>query len=433
MIYDSTHETMDRDELQQLQIERLQMTLNRVYRNVAFYKQSFDEHKVNIEAVKLVEDLARLPFTTRDDLVRAYPYDMFALPLHDIVRIHSTSGTTGNPVVVGYSTNDLKHWTECTARVLAAAGITGHDVVQIAFDYSLFTGGFGFHQGAERIGASVIPASTGNVERQVVIARDYKTTSLLATPSYAMNIASEIRGLGIHPDSLFLRVGLFGAEPWSENLRAEIEKSLHLAAFDNYGLTEIMGPGVAYECDHRQGLHINEDHFIAEVVNPATGEPAGENTEGELVITTITKEGFPLVRYRTGDITSLSSEQCSCGRRFMRMGRIGGRTDDLIFFQSAKFFPSQIEQILLEAEEAAPHYRIVLEREGGVDLMEIEIEISESIGAIDELKNLERLRDTIRSRVETHIGVKPRVTLVEPKTLARVTEGKTRRVEDRRT
>ncbi|MFO7803390.1 MAG: AMP-binding protein, partial [Desulfovermiculus sp.] len=270
------------------------------------------------------------------------------------MRLHSTSGTTGKPVVVGSSKNDLKHWTECTARVLAAADITERDVVQICFDYSLFTGGLGFHQGAEKIGASVIPASSGNVERQVTIARDYKTTAILSTPSYAMNIASAVRELEINPNSLFLRVGLFGAEPWSENLRAEIEKNLFLRALDNYGLTEVMGPGVSYECDRRSGLHINEDHFIAEVVDPQTGEPLGENTEGELVLTTITKEGFPLIRYRTGDVTRLEGGPCACGRSFVRMARIGGRTDDLIFVSGIKVFPSQIEQILLEAEEAAP-------------------------------------------------------------------------------
>ncbi|MFW6180778.1 MAG: phenylacetate--CoA ligase family protein, partial [Spirochaetota bacterium] len=370
---------------------------------------------------------------TREDLRRAYPYDMFALPLHDIVRLHSTSGTTGKPVVVGYSKNDLKHWTECTARVLAAADITEHDVVQICFEYSLFTGGLGFHQGAERIGASVIPASGGNVERQVLIARDYKTTAILATPSYAMSIASALGELGINPNSLFLRAGLFGAEPWSENLRAEIERSLFLRALDNYGLTEVMGPGVAYECDRRDGLHINEDHFIAEVVDPHSGEPLGEGAEGELVLTTITKEGFPLIRYRTGDVTRLIGGPCGCGRSFSRIARIGGRTDDLLFVSGVKLFPSQIEQILLEAEEAAPHYRIVLDRERGVDVMEVEVEISESIGAIDELKNLERLRDTIRSRIEAEVGIRPRVTLVEPKTIARITRGKARRVEDRRT
>jgi phenylacetate-CoA ligase len=290
MIFDEKREKMDRADLLQLQIERLQMTLNRVYRNVAFYKHSFDERAVEIESVKSITDMGKLPLTTREDLHRSYPYDMFALPLRDIVRIHSTSGTTGRPVIVGYSKNDLRHWTECMARLLTAAGITNHDVVQISFDYSLFTGGLGFQQGAEMIGASVIPSSTGSVDRQVLIMRDYKTTALFCTPSYAMCIGSCLRDMDINPNELSLKVGLFGAEPWSENLRAEIEKNLYVDAYDNYGLTEIMGPGVSWECERRDGLHINEDHFIAEVIDPDTQEVLPPGRDGELVLSTITKE-----------------------------------------------------------------------------------------------------------------------------------------------
>ena len=306
MILDQDYETLPREELEQLQVERLQSTLYRVYRYVSFYKQSFDSNAVNIEKIKNIQDLAQLPFTTKEDLRKSYPYDMFAVPLRDILRIHSTSGTTGKPIIVGYTKNDLRHWTDCTARLLAAAQVSDHDVVQIAFPFNLFTGGFGFHQGAEQIGASVIPSSTSTAEKQIMIMKDFKTTVLICAPSYAVNIASVLEELQIHAESLNLRVGLFGAEPWSENLRAQLEAGLHIDALDNYGLTEVIGPGVAGECEHKHGMHINEDHFIVEVIDPKTRDPLPLGQEGELVFTTITKEGFPLIRYRTGDISSFS-------------------------------------------------------------------------------------------------------------------------------
>jgi phenylacetate-CoA ligase len=432
MILDQEYETLRREELEQLQVERLQATLYRVYRYVSFYKQSFDSHGVNIENIKNVRDLAKLPFTTKEDLRKSYPYDMFAVPLRDIVRIHSTSGTTGKPIIVGYTKNDLRHWTACTARLLAAAGVSDHDVVQIAFPFSLFTGGFGFHQGAEQIGASVIPSSTSPAEKQIMIMKDFKTTVLICAPSYATNIASTLQDLRIHAESLSLRVGLFGAEPWSENLRSQLEAGMRITALDNYGVTEVIGPGVAGECEHKQGLHINEDHFIVEVIDPNTLEPLAPGQEGELVFTSITKEGFPLIRYRTGDISSLIEQVCPCGRTTRRMQRVTGRTDDLIFIKGQKVFPSQIEEILLEAEGTAPHYRIILDRQDGEDTMEVQVEISESFPAFDELKNLERLRDTITRRIEVVLGVEAKVTLVEPRSLLRDT-GKARRVVDNRT
>ena len=355
MILEKEFETLPRDELEQLQVERLQSTLYRVYRYVSFYKQSFDSHGVNIEAIKSIKDLAKLPFTTKEDLRKSYPYDMFAVPLRDILRIHSTSGTTGKPIIVGYTKNDLRHWTSCTARLLAAAGVDEHDVVQIAFPFNLFTGGFGFHQGAEQIGASVIPSSTSPPEKQIMIMRDFKTTVLLCAPSYAVNIASTLGEFQVHAESLNLKVGLFGAEPWGENLRSQLEEGLHIDALDNYGLTEVIGPGVAGECQYKNGLHINEDHFVVEVIDPKTLEPLPLGQEGELVFTTITKEGFPLIRYRTGDISALIEEPCACGRSTRRMRRVSGRTDDLIFIKGQKVFPSQIEEILLEAEGTAPH------------------------------------------------------------------------------
>jgi phenylacetate-CoA ligase len=433
MILENEFETLPRDELEQLQVERLQSTLYRVYRYVSFYKQSFDSHGVNIESIKSIQDLAKLPFTTKEDLRRSYPYDMFAVPLRDILRIHSTSGTTGKPIIVGYTKNDLRHWTSCTARLLAAAGVDEHDVVQIAFPFNLFTGGFGFHQGAEQIGASVIPSSTSPPEKQIMIMKDFKTTVLICAPSYAVNIASTLGELQIHAESLNLKVGLFGAEPWGENLRRQLEEGLHIAALDNYGLTEVIGPGVAGECEHKNGLHINEDHFVAEVIDPKTKAPLPAGEEGELVFTTITKEGFPLIRYRTGDISSLIQEPCSCGRTTRRMRRVTGRTDDLIFIKGQKVFPSQIEEILLEAEGTAPHYRILLDRQEGNDTMEVQVEISESYPAFDELKNLERLRDTITRQIEVVLGVDAKVTLVEPRSLLRDGGAKARRVIDNRT
>jgi phenylacetate-CoA ligase len=433
MILDQDFETLGREELEQLQVERLQSTLYRVYRYVSFYKQSFDTHGVNIEKIKSIQDLAQLPFTTKVDLRKSYPYDMFAVPLRDILRIHSTSGTTGKPIIVGYTKNDLRHWTDCTARLLAAGGVDEHDVVQIAFPFNLFTGGFGFHQGAEHIGASVIPSSTSVPEKQLMIMKDFKTTVLICTPSYAINIASKLEELQIHAESLSLKVGLFGAEPWSENLRSQLEEGLHIDALDNYGLTEVIGPGVAGECEHKNGLHINEDHFIVEVVEPKSLAPLPIGQEGELVFTTISKEGFPLIRYRTGDISSLIQEPCACGRTTRRMRRVTGRTDDLIFIRGQKVFPSQIEEILLEAEGTTPHYRILLDRREGIDTMEVQVEILESFPAFDELKNLERLRDTITRNIEVILGVEAKVTLVEPRSLLRTSEAKERRVIDNRT
>ena len=432
LLYSPKYETMPRDELEQLQIERLQSTLNRVYRNVDFYRTAFDKHGVNLEAFKDLHDLRTLPFTTRDDLRRSYPYDMFAVPLRDIVRIHSTSGTTGRPIVVGYTRNDLRHWTECTARLLAAAGVTEHDVVQIALNYSLMGGGFGFHQGAEQIGASVIPASlTTSVDKQIIIMRDFKTTVLVSTPSHAAAVVAGLEQMNVHPERLHLRLGLFVGERWSEQLRHRLEEQLHIVATDAYGLTEIMGPGVAGECRVRHGLHINEDHFIVETINPGTREPVGPGEEGELVLTTITKEGFPLIRYRTGDVTRLNVEPCPCGRTFVRMARVTGRTDDLIVFHGVGFFPAQIEEILAEIEGAGPYYQIVLDQQGGADTIEIRVEVSETLSSFDELKRLETLRRQTAQRIKTVLDVEAKITLVEPHSLRSIV-GTRDQIVDRR-
>jgi phenylacetate-CoA ligase len=431
-LYNPKCESLPREELEQLQIERLQSTLNRVYRNVAFYHAAFDAHHVNLEKILDVRSLRELPFTTRDDLCQSYPYGMFAVPLRDIVRIHSTSAAAGKPVVVGYTRNDLRTWTECTARLLAAAGITEHDVVQIALDYSLFSGGFGFHQGAEQIGASVIPASlTASVEKQIVIMRDFKTTALISTPGHAATIAAGLEALHVHPEQLHLKLGLFGGERWGEPLRRQLQEQLHIVATDTYGLTEIMGAGVAGECHCRQGLHINEDHFIVEVIDPKTLQPVAAGEEGELVFTTITKEGFPLIRYRTGDITSVNPAACPCGRTFARMARVMGRTDDQILFHGVSFFPSQIKEILDEVEGTSPHYQIILDREGGLDSLEIRVEVSDKIPSLDELKVLGGLRAQIIRRIKATLDVDAKVTFVEPKSLRHVTDGPGR-VADRR-
>ncbi len=432
MIYSRECEAILREDLEQLQIERLQATLNRVDRNVAFYRHTYDEQGVEVGGIRNLADLQRLPFTTKQDLRRSYPYDMFAVPLRDVVRVHSTSGTTGTPIVVGYTRNDINIWASLTARVLTAAGLTNHDFVQIAFGYGLTTGGIGFHYGAEKIGASVIPASTEDVHRQITIMRDYKTSALISTPGYALHIASVLRELGLHPEELVLKTGLFGSEPWSENLRSQIERGLHIEAFDNYGLSEIIGPGVAYECEQRDGLHISEDHFIVEVIDPDTLEVLEPGREGELVFTTITKQGFPLIRFRTGDISTLLEDPCACGRTLARMKRVSGRTDDMIIVEGINVFPSQIEEALLQVEGALPHYQIVLDQADGVDTLEVQVEVPEHLPFGDEVKKLQDFSADIEKHLMWVLGLSAKVTLVEPKSLTRSTGGKMRRVVDKR-
>jgi phenylacetate-CoA ligase len=357
---------------------------------------------------------------------------MFAVPLRDIVRIHSTSGTTGTPVVVGYTRNDLKTWSECVARLLAAGGMNEHDVMQVAFTYGLFSGGFGLHAGAERLGASVIPASTGGIEKQVRIMKDFKTTALACTPSYATAIAATVEEMGVRRDELSLTKGYFGAEPWSEGLRGRLESSLGITALDNYGLTEVLGPGVAFECERKDGLHLNEDCFLAEIVDPRTLEVLPTGSEGELVLTTITKEGFPLVRYRTGDLCAVNAEPCGCGRTLARMSRIRGRIDDMIIMGAVKVFPSQIEQVILEVKGLQPHYEIVVDRAAGIDSLEVRVEISEDMPGMDEMKKLEQFRSRIAQGLSALLDVPAKVTLVEPRTIPRSEGGKTRRVIDKR-
>ncbi len=421
---------MAREDLEQLQLERLQSTLYRVGTHVPFYKKKFTELKLDFEDIRSLDDIRRLPFTVKQDLRDNYPYGLFAVPLRDVVRVHSSSGTTGLATVVGYSRNDIKNWSNLVARVLTGAGVTKDDVIQIAFGYGLFTGGFGLHYGAERLGASVIPISAGNTKRQIQIMQDFKTTALVCTPSYALIIADTMMEMGVNPNGLSLRYGLFGAEPWSEAMRREINEKLGIRATDNYGLSEVMGPGVAGECEECNGLHINEDHFLLEVVDPKTLEPVPPGEVGELVITTLTKEAFPMIRYRTRDLTRLIPEPCPCGRTLMRMQRIMGRTDDMLIIKGVNVFPIQIEKVLFEIEGTEPHYQILVERENHSDKVTVMVEVNESI-FFDEMKKQRQMVDHIKARLASELGIGVNVRLVEEKTLER-SEGKSKRVIDKR-
>jgi len=428
-IWNRKQETMQRSEMEQLQLELLQTTVNRAYRNVPFYHRKFEQLNIAPEDVQSLCDIAKLPFTTKEDLRDGYPYEMFAVPLREIVRIHSSSGATSKPVVVGYTRNDLKHWADQTARVMSAAGVTKDDVVQIAFDYGLFTGGFGMHYGAERLGASVIPVSSGNTERQVQIMQDFRSTALVSTPSFALYLAEVMGRLGVPTAGLWLRVGLFGGEPMSERMRGEIESRLGVVATDNYGISAVMGPGIAGECELRDGLHINEDHFLVEVVDPTTLQVLDEGQEGELVITTLTKEGLPMIRYRTHDISRITRSKCKCGRTTARMAPVRRRTDDMVIIRGVNVYPKEIEALLYEIEHVQPHYQIVIDREAGLENLTLRVELSGGMIS-DQMQRLVELEDTIKHRVHALVGLTPRVRLVEPRTLHEV--GPSERVIDNR-
>lgn len=429
-IWNPAAECMGRVELQALQLKRLQETLYRVSEAVPCYRRKFDEAKVSPADVQSLGDLSKLPFTTKEDLRLNYPYGMFAVPLREVVRIHSSSGTTGKPTVVGYSRRDLETWTELVARFMTAAGVTDEDIVHIAFGYGLFTGAFGLHYGAEKIGASVIPMSSGNTDKQIMIMQDYKSSALVCTPSYALTLADRMEKLGVSPEDLSLRVGLFGAEPWSEEMRRKIEGRLGVLATDNYGLSEIMGPGVAGECVYRCGMHICEDQFIAEIIEPETGEvlPAGE--VGELVLTSINKEAFPIVRYRTRDITRLHYDTCECGRTMARMEKTMGRSDDMLIIKGVNVFPTQIEEVLFQVEGCEPHYQLIVDRIGNNDTLEVQVEVNERI-FFDEMKMQKRFVEGLEKRLASTLGVGAKVKLVEPSSITRH-EGKAQRVVDRR-
>ncbi|WP_298269389.1 phenylacetate--CoA ligase family protein [Geobacter sp.] len=429
-IWEPTYECMPREELEQLQLERLQATLNRVYKNVTCYRNKFNEIGLVPEDVRSLSDLQKLPFTTKEDLRLNYPYGMFAVPLREVVRIHSSSGTTGKPTVVGYTRHDIRTWSNLVARFMTAAGVTHDDVVQIAFGYGLFTGAFGLHYGAEAIGASVIPMSAGNTEKQIMIMQDYRTTVLVCTPSYAITIADRMEKMGIDPKSLSLKVGLFGAEPWSEAMRKEIESRLFISATDNYGLSEIIGPGVAGDCEQKCGMHIFEDAFLPEIIDPETGAVLPPGSVGELVLTTLTKEAFPMIRYRTRDITSLDYAPCACGRTMVRMKKTMGRSDDMLIIKGVNVFPSQIEEILFAVEGCEPHYQLVVDRQGAMDVLEVRIEVTENI-FFDEMKRQRAFLEMVEKRIDSVLGVGATVKLVEPNSIPRH-EGKADRVIDKR-
>jgi phenylacetate-CoA ligase len=422
---------MPREDIEQLQLERLQATVNRVYKNVVCYRGKFDDAGIIPEDVKFLSDLQKFPFTTKEDLRLNYPYGMFAVPLREVVRIHSSSGTTNKPVVVGYTKNDIRMWTNVVARFMTAAGVTRDDLVQIAFRYGLFTGAFGLHYGAEAIGASVIPTSTGNTEKQITIMQDYKTTVLVCTPTYALTMADRMEALGVKPESLTLKVGLFGGEPWSEEVRREIEARLRLSATDNYGLSDVIGPGVAGECHLKKGMHLFEDSFIPEIIDPKTGVVLPPGSEGELVLTTITKEACPVIRYRTGDITSLDFTPCECGRTMVRMKKTMGRTDDMLIIRGVNIYPSQIREILYGIAHDEPLYQLVVERKGAKDILTVVVETTEKIFAM-EMEKQRSFPEAFRKRVESAIGIDVTLQLVEPGNIPRQ-DGMIQPIVDKRT
>jgi len=431
MIRDIEHETMPREDLQALQLKRLQAVVERVYHLVPFYRRRLDEAGVKPEDIRTLDDLKRLPFTTKQDIRDNYPFGLFAAPMDQIVRLHASSGTTGKPTPVAYTQRDLDTWAELMARTIACAGAHRGDIVHIGYGYGLFTGGLGFHYGAERLGAAVIPVSGGQTRRQVMLIQDFSPTVICCTPSFALYLAEVAQEMGVNFKDTKLRVGIFGAEPWSEAMRQEIENRLSLDALDIYGLSEIIGPGVAVECiEAKKGLHLFEDHFLPEIINPQTLEPVAPGETGELVITPLTKEAFPLLRYRTRDVTSLDYAPCTCGRTIARMHRIRGRSDDMLIIRGVNVFPSQIESVLVETPGVAPHYQLIVDREGQLDTLEVLVEVDEGMFS-DEVKKMEALAKGIQRQIKDYFTVSVKVKLVEPRTIPR-SEGKAQRVIDKR-
>ncbi len=431
MIWNDEFETLPREVIESLQLKRLQQTLQRVYATVPFYRQQLDKVGMTPDKVKSLADLQRLPFTLKQDMRDNYPYGLFAVPLEQIVRIHASSGTTGKPTVVGYTRRDIDTWAELMARSFVSAGAHKGDIIHNAYGYGLFTGGLGAHYGAEKLGASVIPMSGGNTKKQLMIMKDFGSTVLTCTPSYSLYLAEVAAEEGIDFKSLKLKVGIFGAEPWSEEIRNEIEEKLNLKAIDIYGLSEILGPGVGIECiEAQKGLHIWEDHFIPEIINPETGEVLPHGEQGELVITTITKEGIPMIRYRTRDITRIIPEPCICGRTHVRLKRMSGRSDDMLIIRGVNVFPSQIESVLINIDGVEPHYQLIVDREENLDTLEVQVEVNEKAFS-DEIKVMQGLSSRIQKEIKEMLGVTCKVRLVEPKTIAR-SEGKAKRVIDKR-
>jgi phenylacetate-CoA ligase len=434
MIYNEEFETLPREVLEALQLKRLQQVVQRVYHTVGYYRTAFDEAGVKPDEVKSLADLAKFPFTTKQDLRDNYPFGLFAVPMSSVVRLHASSGTTGRATVVGYTKRDIDVWSELMARCFAAAGLNKNDIIHNAYGYGLFTGGLGAHYGAERLGASVIPMSGGNTKRQIMILQDFGPTAICCTPSYALNLAEQGRAMGVDMRNLKLRVGIFGAEPWSDKMRDDIESAFNIKALNIYGLSEVMGPGVSMECiEGRSGMHVFEDHFLTEIIDPETGAVLPFGEKGELVFTTITKEAFPLIRFRSRDITTLNIAPCRCGRTHVRMDRVMGRSDDMLIIRGVNVFPSQIEAVLLNIEGVEPHYQLIVDRVDTLDTLEVQVEVSEKLmdeseGEVRVLQNMER---RIVKDMKDYLGISAKVKLVEPKSLQRF-EGKASRVIDKR-
>jgi phenylacetate-CoA ligase len=430
MIWNKQFETMPRADLAKFQSERLRDLVERVYARVPFYRKKMDAARVKPADIANIKDIVKLPFTTKDEMREVYPFGLLASDMSDIVEVHTSSGTTGKPVVDAYTQKDIDIWSETMGRTLTMGGATRDDIIQNAYGYGLFTGGLGVHYGARRIGAMVIPISGGNTKRQLAVMKDFGSTMLTCTPSYCLYIAEVAKEEGIDLSKLKLRAGMFGAEPWSDNMRVEIEAKLHLKAYDIYGLTEIIGPGVSSECEYQDKLHIFEDHFYPEIINPATGEQLSSGQHGELVITTITKEGTPVIRYRTRDITFFDHTPCRCGRSSVRMNRLLGRTDDMLIIRGVNVFPSQIEEVLLRCDGVAPHYELHLDRQGNLDNLEVHVEVSESLFS-DQVRGLEHKEKEIEKELKEALLVHAKVKLVEPKSITR-SEGKAKRIIDKR-
>ncbi|MBE3581639.1 MAG: phenylacetate--CoA ligase [Thermoanaerobacteraceae bacterium] len=430
MIWDPTNECRPREEIRALQLERLQALVQYVYERVPFYRQAMDERGLRPSDIRTLDDVRLLPMTTKEDFRRHYPFGLFAVPLKEVVRVHASSGTTGKPVVVGYTRRDMETWTEVVARMVTCAGVEEGDVAQVVFSYGLFTGGFGLHYGLERVGATVVPAAAGNSKRHIMLMQDFGTTVLVGTPSYVLHLAEVAEEEGIDPRSLPVRLGLFGGEASSREMLREIERRWGMLATDNYGLSEVMGPGVSGECQYQDGQHIAEDHFLVEILDPATGEPCPPGVPGEVVITTLTKEAVPVLRYRTRDISSINYEPCRCGRTSARLGKIQGRTDDMLIIRGINVFPSQVESVLMDIEGVAPHYQLVVSRRGFLDELEVRVEVDERFFT-DRFRELEELEEKVVERLHTILQLKARVRLVEPHSIER-SEGKARRIIDLR-
>ena len=430
MFFQKDIETLPREEIEKIQLERLKHQVQYCMDNVPFYHKRLTEAGVTADKIKTLSDIQYIPYTTKTDIRDNYPFGLFAKPMKEIVRIHASSGTTGKPTVVGYTRNDLNHWSDCVARLCAAVGVHDGDIAQISFGYGLFTGALGLHYGLEKLGCAVIPISSGNTQKQAMILKDFGTSVLISTPSYAMYMSEVAHEMGISNDELKLRIGLFGSEGCTDALRDKIEKGFGLFSTDNYGMSELMGPGVSGECEYRCGLHFAEDHFLPEVINSETGEVLPRGEKGELVVTTLTKEGIPLLRYRTKDITRIHYEKCKCGRTHARMEKVQGRSDDMLKIRGVNVFPSQIESVMANIEGISPHYELILTRKNYTDYLEVRIEIIDE-SLLEKLENLEKLQKEAADKLKTVLGIQAKVTLVAPKSIQRY-EGKAKRIIDKR-